>query len=99
MEKEGGSLMDRPRSIAVGEILSRGMRILLASGDRFRRLRKAMHAHLQPKAVLAYRDMQCENARVFILDILDDPKNHQEHASRYVLAMSFREYLIEHGMP
>jgi cytochrome P450 len=89
MEKEGSSLMDRPRSIAVGEILSRGMRILLASGDRFRRLRKAMHVHLQPKAVLAYRDMQCENARVLILDILDDPKNHQEHANRYVLGCPF----------
>jgi cytochrome P450 len=99
MEKEGGSLMDRPRSIAAGEILSRGMRILLASGDRFRRLRKAVHTHLQPKAVLAYRDMQCDNAKVFILDILDDPKNHQEHASRYVLAMSCREYFMEHEMP
>jgi hypothetical protein len=51
MEKEDGSLMGRPRSIAAGEILSRGMRILMSSGDRFRRFPKAAHKHLQPKAV------------------------------------------------
>jgi cytochrome P450 len=95
MEKKGGSLIDRPRSIAAGEMLSRGMRILMASGDRFRRLRKAVHTHLQPKAALAYRDMQCENARGFVLDVLNEPKNHQNHASRYVLARSVREYFIE----
>jgi len=35
MEKEGGSLVDRPRFIAASEILSKGMRILLASGNQF----------------------------------------------------------------
>ncbi|KAJ8589773.1 cytochrome P450 [Rhizopogon salebrosus TDB-379] len=90
MEKEGGSLMDRPRSIAAGEILSRGMRILMSSGDRFRRFRKAVHTHLQPKAMQAYRDMQCENARIFILDVLDDPKNHQKHASRFAASVILR---------
>ncbi|OJA21348.1 hypothetical protein AZE42_12222 [Rhizopogon vesiculosus] len=83
MEKESRSLVDRPRSIAAGELFSRGIRIVMASGDQFRRLRKAVHTHLQPKAVQAYQDMQSENARGFILDILDDPKNHQEHAMRF----------------
>lgn len=41
MEKQGASLADRPRSIAVGEILSGGMRILVeGAGDRLRRLRR-----------------------------------------------------------
>ncbi|KAG1778790.1 cytochrome P450 [Suillus placidus] len=63
MEKEGGSLVDRPRSIAAGEMLSNGMGITMArSGERFRRLRKAVHPHLQPKAAEAYQDMQRENA-------------------------------------
>ncbi|KAG2121266.1 cytochrome P450 [Suillus clintonianus] len=91
MEKEGGSLVDRPRSIAAGEMLSRGMRILMArSGDRFRRLRKAMHTHLQPKAVEAYQAMQRENAMSFILNMLDDPKNHQKHAQRYAASVILR---------
>ncbi|OJA08606.1 hypothetical protein AZE42_07139 [Rhizopogon vesiculosus] len=90
MEKEGGSLVDRPRSIAAGEILSKGMRILLTSGDQFRRLRKAVHTHLQPKAAQAYQAMQSENARIFVSDILDDPKNHQNHAKRFVASIILR---------
>jgi cytochrome P450 len=91
MEKEGGSLVDRPRSIAAGEILSNGMRILLArSGDQFRRLRKAVHTHLQPKAAEAYKDMQRENAMNFILDVLNDPTNHQKHAQRYAASVTLR---------
>ncbi|KAH7904937.1 cytochrome P450 [Hygrophoropsis aurantiaca] len=91
MEKEGSALVDRPRSIAVGEILSRGMRILLErSGDRFRRLRRAVHASLQPKAADTYQPIQLENARDVILDILDDPKGHQDHARRYAASVILR---------
>ncbi|KAG2035975.1 cytochrome P450 [Suillus americanus] len=91
MEKEGGSLVDRPRSIAAGEILSNGMSLTMArSGERFRRLRKAIHPHLQPKAAEAYHDMQCENAMGFILDVLNDPTNHQKHAQRYAASVVLR---------
>jgi hypothetical protein len=90
MEKEGASLVDRPRSIAAGEMLSNGMRIVLArSGDQFRRLRKAVHTHLQPKAAETYQDMQREHAMEFILDMLNDSKNHQKHAHRYVITKIF----------
>jgi hypothetical protein len=41
MEKEGASLVDRPRNISAGEILSGGMRVLLTRyGDRFRKMRR-----------------------------------------------------------
>lgn len=91
METEGRSLADRPPSIAAGEMLSNGMRIVMArSGERFRRLRKAVHTHLQPKAAEAYKDMQHDNARQFILDILNDPKNHQNHAARFSASVILR---------
>jgi hypothetical protein len=90
MEKEGGSLVDRPRSIAAGEMLSNEMRITMARyGERFRRLRKAVHPHLQPKAAEKYQDMQREDAMNFILDVLNDPTNHQKHAQRYVTTKPF----------
>ena len=96
MEKEGGSLVDRPRSIAAGEIFSGGMCLLMAhSGDRFWRLRKAIHTHLQLKAAEAYQDIQREHARSFILDVLDDPKDHQKHAERYVLTKSVCDPVID----
>ncbi|KAG1728771.1 cytochrome P450 [Suillus lakei] len=91
MEAEGRSLVDRPPSIAAGEMLSNGMRIVMArSGERFRRLRKAVHTHLQPKAAEEYKDMQHDNARKFILDILNDPKHHQKHAARYSASVILR---------
>ena len=83
MEKEGSALADRPRSIAAGELLSKDMCIaLLRSGERWRRFRKAVHTHLQPQAAKAYQDMQLENAKNLITDILNDPKNHRAHVQR-----------------
>ncbi|KAG2076149.1 cytochrome P450 [Suillus decipiens] len=91
MEKEGGSLGDRPRSIAAGEMLSNGMRLLLArSGERFRRLRKAIHTHLQPKAAETYQGIQREHTMDFILDVLNDPMNHHKHAHRYAVSVILR---------
>ena len=83
MEKEGSALADRPHSIAAGEMLSKGLRfVALRSGERLRRYRKAAFIHLQPTAAKAYRDMQLENAKNVITDILNDPKNHRAHVLR-----------------
>ncbi|KAK0199383.1 cytochrome P450 [Desarmillaria ectypa] len=84
MEKEGASLADRPRSIAAGDILSGGMRVLLTpAGQKLKRLRKALHAQLQPKMAATYEDMQSRHAKNLIADILKDPSQHQMHAKRY----------------
>ncbi|KAG9310416.1 cytochrome P450 [Chiua virens] len=91
MEKEGSALVDRPHSIAAGEIVSRGLRFLLVgTGDRFRRYRKAVHTHLQHKSVKAHQNMQLEHAKNVILDILEDPKNHRAHVQRYAASVILR---------
>ncbi|EGN94235.1 hypothetical protein SERLA73DRAFT_163227 [Serpula lacrymans var. lacrymans S7.3] len=91
MEKEGGALVDRPRLVAADEIVSKGMRLVLArSGDRFRRLRRAAHTHLQTKAAETYEPLQMHNAKNVILDILDDPKQHIMHARRYATSVILR---------
>ena len=83
MEKEGAALVDRPRSVAAGELVSKGMRfLLLRSGERLRRFRKAAHTSLQPKAAQAYEDAQLESARDVVNDILNDAKHHQAHVKR-----------------
>ncbi|KAG0696780.1 cytochrome P450 [Suillus ampliporus] len=92
MEKEGASLADRPRSVAAQETLSGGLRVLLeGSGTRLRRLRRVLHAGLQPKVAETYEPIQIRNAKNMVLDILNDPKNHQMHALRYAasVVMSF----------
>ncbi|KAG6371545.1 cytochrome P450 [Boletus reticuloceps] len=91
MEKEGGVLADRPRSVAAGEMLSRGLRMVLTpAGEQFRRLRRVVHTHLQAKAVESYGPIQIQAARDVILDILNDPKRHQAHANRYAASVILR---------
>ncbi|KAF9230454.1 cytochrome P450 [Melanogaster broomeanus] len=91
MEKQGAVLVDRPRSVAFGEIVSNNMSIgVMGSGERFRRLRKAVHTHLQSRAVQAYDGLQFEHARDVILDILKDPKHHVEHVERFSAAVILR---------
>ncbi|KAG2099605.1 cytochrome P450 [Suillus discolor] len=84
MEREGANVADRPRSIAVQETLSGGLRGSLEdNNERLRRMRKVLHAKLQPKVAETYEPMQTGHAKNLVLDILDDPKNHQRHAMRY----------------
>ncbi|KAG1840961.1 cytochrome P450 [Suillus tomentosus] len=84
MEKEGSALVDRPQAIAAGEMFSQNMRlVLIRVGSRFRRFRKAANAQLQPKAIEAYRDIQSEDARQLVYDILKAPEKHQEHVRRF----------------
>jgi hypothetical protein len=95
MEKEGSALADRPPMIAADELLSGGKRIsLIGSGERFRRLRKAIHTHFQVKALEMYNGIQSDQAKTLILDILDDPRNHQKHAHRYVSVHTMCEVCV-----
>ncbi|KAG1754081.1 cytochrome P450 [Suillus paluster] len=95
MEKEGSLLADRPRAVAAGEILSRGLHLILApAGEQFHRLRRAAHTHLQAKAAESYVPIQMNAARNVILDILNNPKGHQAAANRYVaLNVLFYDHL------
>ncbi|KDR69933.1 hypothetical protein GALMADRAFT_255243 [Galerina marginata CBS 339.88] len=94
MEKEGASTVDRPYNISAGETLSGGMRVLLTpAGERFKKMRRALHAHLQPKSIVTYAPTLMRNARQHILDIIDMPDKHQDHAKRYsasvVMALAY----------
>ncbi|KAG1829919.1 cytochrome P450 [Suillus variegatus] len=85
MEKEGANVADRPRSISVQETLSGGFRMPLEdSNEKLRRTRnRVLHANLQPKVAETYEPMQTRHAKNLVLDVLNDPKNHERHAMRY----------------
>ncbi|KIK44576.1 hypothetical protein CY34DRAFT_10983 [Suillus luteus UH-Slu-Lm8-n1] len=86
MEKQGKLVAGRPR-LAAGEILERGLSIVLShAGDRFRRFRRALHSHLQPKSAEAYQPLQMSQAKTMILNILHDPDRFQDHAGTYAAA-------------
>ncbi|KAG2147517.1 cytochrome P450 [Suillus clintonianus] len=83
METQGKILADRPPMIS-GEIFTGGMSIALAPwGDRFRRMRRALHSHLQPKAAEAYQPLLMLHGKNIVLGILDDPHNLQNHVVAY----------------
>lgn len=66
-------------------MLSKRLQILFEpNNDCFRRLRKVTQAILQPKSVQVYRPVLLQEAKKVIVDILNDPHNHQAGATRYV---------------
>ena len=88
MVKQSPALADRPRSVAAGDLISDGKRILLVgAGERMRRLRAALHAALQPASAAGYEPVQMRAARRFVLDLLEEPAKHIEHARRCVLSL------------
>ncbi|KAG2032860.1 cytochrome P450 [Suillus americanus] len=99
MENQGKFVADRPRMIAAGEMLSGGMSIALAPfGDRFRRMRRALHSHLQPKSADAYQPMQMSQVKNIVLGVLDDPQNFQHHVITYA-ATTIRKIAYGKNMP
>ncbi|KAJ4494420.1 cytochrome P450 [Lentinula lateritia] len=100
MEKHGADISDRPNSVAAGDTLSGGMRILLIkSGDKFKKLRKALQSHLQPKSIASYHPVLTQSARQHMFDIIEEHNatskgtssfvstRHQDHARRYAAAV------------
>ncbi|KAG1731446.1 hypothetical protein EDD22DRAFT_960572 [Suillus occidentalis] len=86
MEKHGKLVAGQP-SLAAGEILERGLSIVLShAGDRFRRFPRALHPHLQHKSAEAYQPMQMSQAKTMILSILHDPGHFQDNAGTYAAA-------------
>ncbi|KAG1814023.1 cytochrome P450 [Suillus subaureus] len=91
MEKQGTFLADRPPSVAGGEILGRGMRFVqLRLGGRLRKFRKSSHCHLQVRTAQTYEPIQLAHAREIILDILHEPKLHQQHIKRFAASVIMR---------
>ncbi|KAG0700478.1 cytochrome P450 [Suillus ampliporus] len=80
MENQAKLLADRPRMLAVGETLNLAF---APFGEKFRRMRRALHTHLQPKAAEAYQPLQMSLAKNTVLNILDDPYNFRNHVSTF----------------
>ncbi|KAG2066751.1 cytochrome P450 [Suillus decipiens] len=88
MEKQGAFLADRPRSVAGCDIIGRGMRFVqIRSGERLRKFRKSAHSHLQARSAQSYELVQVAHARDIILDILHEPKLHQQHIKRFAASV------------
>ncbi|KAG1754242.1 cytochrome P450 [Suillus lakei] len=86
MEKQGASLADRPQ-LHAAQIFSGGLIVgFQHPGDRFRRMRRTLHTHLQPKVAETYQPLQMSFAKKTVLNLLHDPSNFQHHAISFAVS-------------
>lgn len=81
LDKNSRDTSDRPAHLS---IVAHGKRVLMTGhNDRWRRMRRALHALLQPTRAAELRSYQEKAARHVILDILASPDLFQSHISTY----------------
>ncbi|KAK4118997.1 cytochrome P450 [Parathielavia appendiculata] len=88
LEKRGAIYSSRPRFIMGGELLSGGMRGLMAPYSAFwRRWRKLLHSGFMQRQSENYRPIQSLESKVLTHELLVDPKNYRTHLERYAASV------------
>ncbi|PKS11704.1 hypothetical protein jhhlp_001692 [Lomentospora prolificans] len=88
LEKRGAIYSSRPRFVMGGELLSNGLRGLMAPyGPFWRRWRKLLHSGFMQRRSETYRPIQSLESKVLMKDLLDDPANYRRHLERYAASV------------
>ncbi|KAI0603032.1 cytochrome P450 [Biscogniauxia sp. FL1348] len=88
LERRGAVHSSRPRFIVGGELLSGGLRGLMAPyGDAWRRWRRLLHAGFTARRSAAYRPVQARESAVLAHDLLADPAAFRTHLERYAASV------------
>ncbi|ORY90731.1 cytochrome P450 [Leucosporidium creatinivorum] len=84
MERKSNATSDRPKSVIAGEVLSGDMRTgVVGYGDKWRRLRKALHVNLTPLKSETYQPRQLLASHQVLKDILGSPRLFKQHIRSY----------------
>ncbi|KAB5566218.1 cytochrome P450 [Coniochaeta sp. 2T2.1] len=88
LEKRGSVYSSRPRFIMGGELLSDGMRGLMAPyGPFWRRWRKLLHSGFMQRQSETYRPVQSLESNVLMHELLEDPEEFRTHLERYAASV------------
>lgn len=88
LEKRGAVYSSRPRFIMGGELLSGGMRGLMAPyGPFWRRWRKLLHGEFMQRQSETYRPIQSMESKVLMHDLITDPGAFRRHLERYAASV------------
>ncbi|KAK3903491.1 cytochrome P450 [Staphylotrichum tortipilum] len=88
LEKRGAIYSSRPRFIMGGELLSGGLRGLMAPYSAFwRRWRKLLHSGFMQRQSESYRPVQALESKVLMHELLSDPKAYRTHLERYAASV------------
>ncbi|KAL7624834.1 hypothetical protein AAE478_004048 [Parahypoxylon ruwenzoriense] len=88
LEKRGSKYSSRPRFIMGGELLSGGMRGLMAPYAPFwRRWRKLLHGGFMQRQSETYRPIQSLESKVLMHDLVHSPDRFRKHLERYAASV------------
>ncbi|KAK3389784.1 cytochrome P450 [Podospora didyma] len=88
LEKRGAIYSSRPRFIMGGELLSGGLRGLMAPyAPYWRRWRKLLHSGFMQRQSETYRPVQSLESKVLLQDLLRDPAHFLRHLERYAASV------------
>ncbi|KAK7954217.1 cytochrome P450 [Apiospora saccharicola] len=88
LERRGAIYSSRPRFVVGGELLSGGMRGLMAPyGDFWRRWRKLLHSGFMQRKSASYRPIQRLESAVLVGDLLREPEGFRVHLERYAASV------------
>ncbi|KAH6887688.1 cytochrome P450 [Thelonectria olida] len=88
LEKRGAVFSSRPRFIMGGELLSGGMRGLMAPYSSYwRRWRKLLHGGFMQRQSETYRPIQSLESKVLMHDLLASPSDFRKHLERYAASV------------
>ncbi|KAI1390626.1 cytochrome P450 [Hypoxylon trugodes] len=88
LEKRGAKYSSRPRFIMGGELLSAGMRGLMAPyGPFWRRWRKLLHGGFMQRQSETYRPIQSLESKVLMRDLVQSPLDFRKHLQRYAASV------------
>jgi cytochrome P450 len=88
LEKRGAVFSSRPRFIMGGELLSGGMRGLMAPyASYWRRWRKLLHSGFMQRQSEKYRPIQSLESKVLLHDLLKTPADFRMHLERYAASV------------
>ncbi|KAF4466280.1 hypothetical protein FALBO_6862 [Fusarium albosuccineum] len=89
LEKRGAIFSSRPRFIMGGELLSGGMRGLMAPyASYWRRWRKLLHSGFMQRQSESYRPVQSLESKVLMHDLLKSPADFRTHLERYAASVT-----------
>ncbi|GKT53022.1 cytochrome P450 [Colletotrichum tofieldiae] len=88
LERKGAIFSSRPRFIMGGELLSGGMRGLMAPYSPFwRRWRKLLHSGFMQRQSETYRPVQSLESKVLMHELLTRPSDFRRHLERYAASV------------
>lgn len=88
LERRGAKYSSRPRFIMGGELLSGGMRGLMAPyGQFWRSWRKLLHGGFMQRRSETYRPIQSLESKVLMRDLLHTPERFRKHLERYAASV------------